>query len=748
MASAVSDATSVLFSSDIMKVRTHRRHATGAGRPESRLSYIESVTETEDDEQGSQSASTSANLFAADTDDTSSASAAALHEQNVSLAYEERLKEVTEEMHREMEAQRMAYEAKLQAIEDARTATMTAKGAVEEEESRASAVAVEQIQQQMSQRLEEQRQEYEQKMQDLHRRAEKRRARRRSNGANELDEEDRALVTPAVARWKALRKVALAQTILSKAVLLKEANVFSRELGKGVTYQFTVIGSGGSPVSSLGSLASAIDEVVDVATPSVGAAALQLAVKVLDNRHCAVYTWTLERMQQRLQQMRRLASLLDQPSYSKHFSLEDPFYSLEPPSHSYVGVGFLPLAPLGRKAPLHTDLRIYSPYTGQQLASCGISVKVIGVASSANDYAPNLSNELAPGSHVTLEFFLDSIKGLEPSDFCSIHFQLPLDRLSASRAPGEADVITSPAFQWSSSGELRCRWRKTTSIVLSETTLQHLRHGLLPLHLFGQCSLAYLEKCERWDETKEEKPPLRPWHLARTDSDLEASTTGRRAETEMLTEQIYDVKAMLSILELSSTGQYKPVKLLTSNPLVQGVFTCRQGVQRRISLVLSHGCGRQWRWKGIHNARIGNVRLLDGRGHVLDVRTHGCVKLAGLKVSSAVEYSSNGTTVLTFDAAWDTSSHGVSFLDRLTPSGHRVLLTLSWELQAKDCVEPIPFKFDFGLTMQDRDTRRSSRFFDVFSSQKLSEQASWTYQVRLTPAKVNKAAELWRVNTR
>jgi kinesin family protein 1 len=112
-----------------------------------------------------------------------------------------------------------------------------------------------------------------------------------------------------------------------------------------------------------------------------------------------------------------------------------------------------------------------------------------------------------------------------------------------------------------------------------------------------------------------------------------------------------------------------------------------------------------------------------------------------------IEYASNGTVVLSFDAGWDSSAHSSLFLDRTTAPGHRVLLEVSWTLQIEGCPEPVPFQMDIGLAIQDRDTKRPSKLFELFSSARSSHKATQMYQVRLTPAVTNKSGDLWRVNT-
>jgi len=600
------------------------------------------------------------------------------------------------------------------------------------------------VQQQLQAQLDEQKKEYELKMQQLAERAAKRKA--RGFEPEKYDEHELALVKRVIQKWRALRRVKLAEVALSNAVLLKEANVFSREFGKKVTYQFTIVDEIGTPISALEGI-SAMAELEDVSDQGLSSQRRPfVAVKVLDSKNNCIYVWSLERLQARVQQMHRLFSLLDKPSYSRHFSLEDPFYHPSPPRYSLFGTASFPLYPLSHKTMLLSEIQIFSPYTGQQVACCSVRLKPLGITISTTDQPPSLSTELSEGCQYSYELNIDSVKGLEATDFRSIHCQIRLASIIGT-TDGSEDVLASPSATLDSDDSTRLRLRKTLTTSISPGILPHMRSKHATIEFYGECNPACLFKCERWDETKEEKSPTRPWQLSRADSDLPADTTGRRRETELLTDQIYDIKSMITVQELTSSGTYKPIELASSSPLDPGVFNCHQGLQRRLSIVLSHGCGRQWIWRGISSVKVGNIRLLDPKGHLLDSGNSNSIELHCGKRKPSVEYSADGSAVLVFTAGWDTSAHSSVFLDRITTAGHRVLLEVSWELEVEGCPDPIPFSVDIGLTMQERDSRGPSKFMSYFKTQKAATQAVSTFQVRLSPAVTNKPSELWRLNT-
>ncbi|KAI9608003.1 hypothetical protein H4Q26_005456 [Puccinia striiformis f. sp. tritici PST-130] len=104
--------------------------------------------------------------------------------------------------------------------------------------------------------------------------------------------QERHLARLSIKRWKKLNRVKIAEKLLRKAVILKEANVISRELNKMVTYQFIIVDR--SPMelttSALESI-KGLSEFDDVSDPELSDRSNRpcIGVKVLDKRHRSVY---------------------------------------------------------------------------------------------------------------------------------------------------------------------------------------------------------------------------------------------------------------------------------------------------------------------------------------------------------------------------------------------------------------------------------------------------------------------------
>ncbi|GJJ16281.1 hypothetical protein Clacol_010577 [Clathrus columnatus] len=140
------------------------------------------------------------------------------------------------------------------------------------------------------------------------------------------------LIRKVLERWRAHRSFSMAESVLSHAVLVKEANVLSKELKKDVTYNFA-IATGGTLAKTMSAHdnIAGLDQFEDVADPILASATQpSVAIKVIDKRHNALYLWSLDRLQQRLQKMRNLTAFVDRPAYSVHFAAEEPFYDSPP----------------------------------------------------------------------------------------------------------------------------------------------------------------------------------------------------------------------------------------------------------------------------------------------------------------------------------------------------------------------------------------------------------------------------------
>ncbi|KIM23110.1 hypothetical protein M408DRAFT_28126 [Serendipita vermifera MAFF 305830] len=459
------------------------------------------------------------------------------------------------------------------------------------------------------------------------------------------------LVRKVLDKWRAHRAFSMAETVLSNAVAVKEANIISKELGKHVAYNFT-IASGGSlaaPVSALDTIAG-LDEFGDVADPVLASATQpSVGVKVLDRVNKAIYVWSLDRLHQQLQKMRNLTSFIDRPQYSQHFSSAQPFYDSPAPEYSFIGNALVLLAPLSRRLSSTSTVPVFCRYTAEAIGSCRVDIKIASVTPPPkNRNGSNVSTRasspigtnIQPGSKVNFFLSVDQVKGLGSNDFASIHLQI---RLATITGPSTRSQDVYP------------------SSTVDLTT--YLREGYAPIEFFASLQATYLERMERWDEMREQRNILpKPNGSAPTNSNPNLPAM-RRSENDFVVEQVHDVVSWLTICELGSDGKYNPIPVLSQSPLDPGSFSLRQGLQRRLRLTLSSNSGKQLPWVAVTKIRIGNIRLLDGKGRAHESESKELVEIK-LGKQQNVEFKPDGSGTLSIDTSWDSSMHDSSLMNR------------------------------------------------------------------------------------
>ena len=530
----------------------------------------------------------------------------------------------------------------------------------------------------------------------------------------------------------------------------------SKELRKEVSYNFA-IASGGSlaaPSSAVDTIAG-LDQFGDVSDPVLACATQPAAaVKVLDKRHNAIYMWSLDRMQQQLQRMRNLTTYIDRPSYTRHFSSDEPFFDSPPPEYSFIGNALLSLATLSRKMSSVSTAPIFCRYTAEAIGSCRIDVKVVNVVLSSK-YAnisspPTRSSSPAPsmvppGSKLSFFLTIDQVKGLSSHDFRCIHLQVRLSSFVGSTLAAE-EVFPSATTDMDASGLSELKFRRAFTIVTSSKVLNHMRHGYAPIEFFAALKSTYLERMERWDELREQRQYARSGSISPSSSSPVTLPPMRRPENDFVVEQTHDVVAWLQVCELAPDGNYIPVPVIANGTHDPGVFSLHQGLQRRIVLSLSSNSGLQLPWQEFTKVRIGNVRLLDAKGRIHGSSSQSMAPLPILK-DQTVEFKPDGTGLLSCASLWDSSVHDSLLLNRVTSPNHRILVQLSWLVAVETCSEPINFSMDMAISMQTRDAGPPSKILYFFGSNKILSKTSTLFNVRLFPQLTRSAKDLWRVDT-
>ncbi|PKC00927.1 kinesin-domain-containing protein [Rhizophagus irregularis] len=664
-----------------------------------------------------------------------------IYSQDIPAELENKLKVVKDEMQQQLDLQKQEYREKLDELE---------KSTLEADELKAEKA-------QLQEKLDMIQKEM-QMIQAQDQRKEKRSSHTPHEGYNSAPdppytEEELRLIHMALKKWKRQRFVQMAETILSNAVILKEANVISKELEKKILYQFTIIEDEPytNPVS-LWESTSALNQFYNNEDSSLHASKKPcVGVKVIDTKNDVVYVWSLDKLKARLQKMRNLYNFIDRPQYSKHFNWEDPFYENPCPSFTFIGSASVGLTSLLMKTEYEQNAPVVCRYSGKVYGYCKVHIKFLTDFEDTTSKDPQvidkqkeISTKLSIGSQVVFEVTILELTGIKESQFSQVHVQFKLSSFGNVHPLTQSEHIyaTDPVSEFGNN-PITYNYEKTLKMVVSPAMMEVLTSGTLTFEVFGHAKRCILEDMERWDGHNE-----RPLHRSVNGIGLSETSTSRerRSEDELVAEEKHDVVAWVQVCELAPTGEYVPVQVLSQNPLDPGAFFLRQGLQRRIILTLTHNSGQQFPWSKITKMEIGRVRLLDGKGRLSESPVQNDIQMI-LLLAQNPQFNADGTSVIIAKASWDSTLHDSIFLNRTTQSNSRVLLGLNWHVEAEKCVEPISFHMDIAVQIQGREARPPSKLIQLLNQSKVLWKTSGLFSVVLKPPMTRKISELWRLNT-
>jgi kinesin family member 1 len=173
----------------------------------------------------------------------------------------------------------------------------------------------------------------------------------------------------------------------------------------------------------------------------------------------------------------------------------------------------------------------------------------------------------------------------------------------------------------------------------------------------------------------------------------------------------HDLLVWVEILELASSGEYLPVVVERSEDLpCRGEFLLRQGLQRRIRITLVNEISEQLCWGEVRELVVGRIRNVP---ECDDDENDVSVVSLGLFPGENLELPGDGRAFYRFEAAWDSSLHNSVLLNRVTPAGEHIYLTMSAYVQLDNCEQPSVVTKDLCVTILGRDARTGSRSLKV-----------------------------------
>ncbi|XP_075802334.1 kinesin-like protein KIF1B isoform X10 [Microtus pennsylvanicus] len=255
-----------------------------------------------------------------------------------------------------------------------------------------------------------------------------------------------------------------------------------------------------------------------------------------------------------------------------------------------------------------------------------------------------------------------------------------------------------------------------------------------PLHLQGQDLNSPPQPSRRFF------PP--PMPLSKPVPATKLNTMNKTSPGQSMSK--YDLLAWFEISELEPTGEYIPAVVdHTAGLPCQGTFLLHQGIQRRITVTMIHEKGSELHWKDVRELVVGRIR---NKPEVDEAAVDAILSLNIISAKS-LKSSHNSSrlfldkdiprTFYRFEAVWDSSLHNSLLLNRVTPYGEKIYMTLSAYLELDHCIQPAVITKDVCMVFYSRDAKISpprslrSLFGSGYSKSPDSNRVTGIYELSL-----------------
>ncbi|XP_052331512.1 kinesin-like protein KIF1A isoform X18 [Oncorhynchus keta] len=174
----------------------------------------------------------------------------------------------------------------------------------------------------------------------------------------------------------------------------------------------------------------------------------------------------------------------------------------------------------------------------------------------------------------------------------------------------------------------------------------------------------------------------------------------------------YDLMVFFEICELEASGDYVPAGVDHRGGMpCHGTFMLHQGIQRRVTVTIVHETGGDIKWKDVRELVVGRIRnspegddaIIDPNILSLNILSAGHVK--PMQEDRQFLDSDMPRTFYRFEAAWDSAMHNSLLLNRVTPYGEKIYMTLSAYLEMENCTQPTVITKDFCMVFYSRDAK-------------------------------------------
>ncbi|KAM9035287.1 kinesin-like protein KIF1B isoform 5-T5 [Sarcophilus harrisii] len=197
----------------------------------------------------------------------------------------------------------------------------------------------------------------------------------------------------------------------------------------------------------------------------------------------------------------------------------------------------------------------------------------------------------------------------------------------------------------------------------------------------------------------------------------------------------YDLLVWFEISELEPTGEYIPAVVdHTAGLPCQGTFLLHQGIQRRITVTIIHEKGSELHWKDVRELVVGRIR---SKAEVDEAAVDAILSLNIISAKYLKSSHNSSRTFYRFEAVWDSSLHNSLLLNRVTPYGEKIYMTLSAYLELDHCIQPAVITKDVCMVFYSRDAKISpprslrSLFGSGYSKSPDSNRVTGIYELSL-----------------
>uniref|UniRef100_A0A3B3CZU6 plus-end-directed kinesin ATPase n=1 Tax=Oryzias melastigma TaxID=30732 RepID=A0A3B3CZU6_ORYME len=635
--------------------------------------------------------------------------------------------------------------------------------------------------------LEQQRLVYESKLQELQKQVETRSLVAETPDEEELEEEEEEevpwtqhefeLAQWAFRKWRYHQFTSLRDQLWGNAVYLKEANAISVELKKKVQFQFVLLTDTlYSPLPP--ELLPPEPEKEREARPFPRTV---VAVEVQDLKNGATHYWSLEKLKQRLEQMREMYDRAGEMASTHQEDGEgtltgnDPFYDR---FHWFklVGRAFVYLSNLLYPVPLIHRVAVVTE-KGDVRGFLRVGVQAISADEEAPDYGSGVrqsgtakisfddeyfkkndfpstvmtrsgmsqeelrivegqgqsSEVITPSEELNrineMDLKLGNItdaklcpsEGLAGQLEVGSTFTFRVTVLQASGIPPEyADIFcqfnflhrhdeafsTEPLKNAGKGSPLGFYHVQNISVEVTESFIEYIKNKPIvfevfghyqqhPLHIHGQDLIS--------PPTPSRKYYPIPMPLSKPVPATKLNTITKSSLGHCVSK--YDLLVWFEISELEPTGEYIPAIVDHTGGLpCHGTFLLHQGIQRRITVTLIHEKGSELHWKDVRELVVGRIR---SKAEVDDSAADAVLSLNIISAKNIKSSHNTNRTFYRFEAVWDSSLHNSLLLNRVTPYGEKIFMTLSAYLELDHCIQPAIITKDICMVFYSRDAKIS-----------------------------------------